>query len=53
MSKQRHYKYCWDTSVFLGWLNRESSAPQADIEAVLMEVYAKRATLIMSGVRKP
>jgi len=50
MSRPRHYRYCWDTSVFLGWLNRESSAPQADIEAVLNEVYAKRSTLILSVV---
>lgn len=50
MSKQRHYKYCWDTSVFLGWLNKEPSAPLADIEAVLGEIYANRSTLIVSVV---
>ena len=50
MSKQRHYRYAWDTSVFLGWINREASAPQADIEAVLNEIYANRSTLIMSVV---
>lgn len=50
MTKQRHYRYAWDTSVFLGWLNREASAPQADIEAVLNEIYANRGTLIMSVV---
>lgn len=50
MSKQRHYRYCWDTSVFLGWINREAAAPQADIEAVLTEIYAKRGTLIVSVV---
>lgn len=50
MSKQRHFRYAWDTSVILGWLNRETSAPQADIEAVLAEIHANRATLIMSVV---
>jgi predicted nucleic acid-binding protein len=52
MSKhqERHYRYCWDTSVFLAWLNKEASAPLSDIEAVLSEIYAKRSTLIVSVV---
>jgi predicted nucleic acid-binding protein len=48
--KERHYRYCWDTTVFLAWLNKEASAPQSDIEAILNEVYANRSTLILSVV---
>jgi predicted nucleic acid-binding protein len=41
-------KYCWDTSVFLAWLNREQSAPLADIDALVRDIEAGRANLIVS-----
>jgi predicted nucleic acid-binding protein len=41
-------KYCWDTSVFLAWLNREQSAPLADIDALITDIEAKRAILVVS-----
>ncbi len=41
-------KYCWDSSVFLGWLNREASAPLADIDALIKDIEANRAILVVS-----
>jgi predicted nucleic acid-binding protein len=40
-------KYCWDTTVFVAWLNRQSNAPLGDIDAVLDDVVAGRAMLIV------
>ena len=42
-------KYCWDTSVFLAWLNREKSAPLADIDLLLDDFHAERAILVVSA----
>ena len=41
-------KYCWDTSVFLAWLNEETSAPLRDIDVVVGEIDSGKATLIVS-----
>ena len=43
-------KYCWDTSVFVGWLKREETAPLADIDAILGDIHANKAVLIVSVV---
>ncbi len=39
--------YCWDTTVFLAWLNEEASAPLADIDLVAQEIDAGRAVLVV------
>lgn len=39
--------YCWDTSVFIAWLNRQISAPLAEIDAILDDIYAGRVTLMV------
>lgn len=39
-------KICWDTSVYLAWLNNESTAPIAEIDEILQEIYANRVNLI-------
>ena len=43
-------RYCWDTSVFLAWLNAEPTAPLADIERLVDDVHANRAIPITSVV---
>jgi predicted nucleic acid-binding protein len=43
-------RYCWDTSVFIAYLNREKSAPLADIELVVEEIRKKTSTLLVSVV---
>jgi len=48
VSKTKNPKYCWDTSVFLAWLNQEESAPLADIEMVLDQIYMLKATLVVA-----
>jgi len=40
--------YCWDTSVFLAYLNNDPRASQADIEIVIQQVIAGEANLIVS-----
>lgn len=40
--------YCWDTSVFLAWLNREENKPLADIDLLIDDIHAKKANLVMS-----
>jgi predicted nucleic acid-binding protein len=40
--------YCWDTSVFLAWINQEENAPLGDIDIVLNKVYSKEISLIVS-----
>lgn len=47
MSKQRVALYCWDTSVFLAWINSEKSAPLADIKLVAEEVSRGDARLVV------
>jgi predicted nucleic acid-binding protein len=39
--------YCWDTTVFLAWLNEEASAPLADIDLVAKEIDAGEAILVV------
>jgi predicted nucleic acid-binding protein len=39
--------YCWDTSVFIAWLKEEPDKPLADIEAVVSELDAKKAVLVV------
>ncbi len=39
--------YCWDTTVFLAWLNEERGAPLADIEAVVREIDSNQAVLVV------
>jgi predicted nucleic acid-binding protein len=39
--------YCWDTTVFLAWLNEEQSAPLSDIEIVAKEIDTSEAVLIV------
>src|SRR4029079_15139196 len=39
--------YCWDTTVFLAWLNEESGAPLLDIDSVAQEIDKGKAILIV------
>lgn len=43
-------RYCWDTSVFIAYMNREKSAPLADIELVVEEIRKKSSLLFVSVV---
>src|SRR5262245_51358576 len=39
--------YCWDTSVFLAWLNEEAGAPLIDIDHVAQEIDKNKAVLVV------
>jgi predicted nucleic acid-binding protein len=39
--------YCWDASVFLGWLGEEESAPLADMDLVRGEIDSGEAFLLV------
>jgi predicted nucleic acid-binding protein len=39
--------YCWDTSVFLAWLNEEAGAPLLDIDLVAQEIDKNKAVLVV------
>lgn len=38
---------CWDTSVYIAWLNQQTDAPLADIDAILDDVHANRCVLMV------
>lgn len=38
---------CWDTSVFLAWLNEEPNAPLGDIDLLVQRIERVEATLIV------
>lgn len=39
--------YCWDTTVFLAWINDEAGAPLADIDLVARQIDAGDAVLVV------
>ena len=47
MSERRKVVYCWDTSVFLAWINEENGAPLADIQLIAEEIESGKAVLVV------
>ncbi|HVC98954.1 MAG TPA: PIN domain-containing protein [Pirellulales bacterium] len=47
MTKDGKPVYCWDTSVFLAWINEEQDAPLSDIIQVAEEIDRNEAIMVV------
>ncbi len=47
MSKTKQTRYCWDSCAYLAWLCEEDGAPVDDMHAVIAEVEAGKALMIL------